>query len=185
VTGEIYLGGAGLARGYLHRADLTAERFIPHPFSGEPGSRLYRTGDLARYLPDGTIEFLGRGDHQVKLRGYRIELGEIEAVLRQYPAVREAVVLVREEAPRGKHLVAYVLPHQGQAPPVSDLRTFLRRRLPEYMVPTAFMLLKALPLTANGKVDRRALPVPPQAAWESERGLVAPRTPIEEVLAGI
>ena len=183
VVGELYLGGAGLARGYLHRPELTPERFIPHPFSELPGERLYRTGDLARYRPDGNIEFLGRLDHQVKVRGFRIELGEIEAVLGGHPGVREVVVLAREDSPGEKRLVAYVVAQEGPAPSGSELRGFLKERLPEYMVPSTFVGLEALPLTPNGKVDRRALPVP-EGRGVAE-GYVPPCTPTEELLAGI
>lgn len=160
IPGELYVGGANLARGYLNRPDLTAERFLPHPFSQEPGARLYRTGDLARYLPDGSLEFLGRLDQQVKLHGFRIELGEIEAVLSQHPAVHQAVVVAREDVPGDKRLVAYVVLHQEQLATVNDLQSYVMKHVPTYMVPSAFVLLEALPLTPNGKVDRRALPVP-------------------------
>ena len=138
VPAELYIGGAGLARGYLNRPELTAEKFIPDPFSNEPGARLYQTGDLARYLPDGNIEFLGRLDHQVKIRGFRIELGEIETALNTYPAVREAVVVAREDSPGDKRLVAYVVLGQEQALTISDLRGFLKQKLPDYMVPFCF-----------------------------------------------
>src|SRR6185369_12110366 len=178
VTGELCIGGAGVCRGYLHRPALTAERLVPAP-SGPAGERLYRTGDLARHLPDGSIEFLGRRDQQVKIRGFRIELGEVEAVLAAAPGVREAVVMAREDTPGDRRLVAYV---RGDAAP-GDLRRWLRERLPDYMVPAVFVPLAALPLTANGKVDRQALPAP-----ERQSGgelFVAPRTPVEEVLAGI
>ncbi|HEV2844113.1 MAG TPA: amino acid adenylation domain-containing protein, partial [Thermoanaerobaculia bacterium] len=175
VPGEILVGGAGLALGYLNRPELTAERFIPNPF-GEPGSRLYRSGDLARRLPDGDLEYLGRIDHQVKIRGFRIELGEIEAALVRHPAVREAVVLVRED-----RLVAWVV---GEAVTLSDLRAFAGAHLPDYMLPSALVVLEKLPLTANGKVDRKALPEPEAPAAEAG-GLLAPRTLGEEVLAGI
>jgi len=185
VPGELYIGGDGVVRGYLCRPALTAERFIPDPFSEEAGARLYRTGDLARYLPDGNIEFLGRIDHQVKVRGYRIELGEIEAVLGQQPSVRETVVLAREDEPGDKRLVAYVVPNDEHEPAVSELRRFLQKKLPEYMVPSAFVTLEALPLTPNGKVDRRTLPAPDRVRSELEGVFVAPRTPAEEVLAGI
>jgi amino acid adenylation domain-containing protein/thioester reductase-like protein/non-ribosomal peptide synthase protein (TIGR01720 family) len=185
VPGEIYVGGAGLARGYLHRPELTAERFIPHPFSNEPGARLYKTGDLARYLPDGEIEYLGRIDQQVKLRGFRIELGEIEAALAQHAAVAEAVVVAREDLPNDKRLVAYLVANQESGPPMSDLRHFLQAKLPAYMIPAAFVLLEALPLTPNGKVDRRALPAPDPARPELEGTFIAPRTPTEEVVAGL
>lgn len=185
VSGELYIGGDGLARGYLNQPELTAEKFIPNPFSNEPGARLYKTGDIARYLPNGNIEFLGRTDHQVKLRGFRIELGEIEAVLVQHPAVREAVVIVREDIPGEKRLVAYLIPNQRPAPPVSELRRFLKQELPDYMVPSAFVLLSALPLTPNGKVNRRALPVPDQAPSTLKGNFVAPRDPLEHQLTEI
>jgi surfactin family lipopeptide synthetase A len=173
VPGELCIGGAGLARGYLNRPDLTAERFIRHPWSAEPGARLYRTGDLARYRPDGSIEVLGRLDHQVKLRGFRIELGEIEAVLGQHPAVRQAVVVARQDVPRDKRLVAYIVATQGQLPAINTLRSFLKEQLPEYMVPVAFVLLEALPLTPNGKVDRGALPAPERTSSAREESFVA------------
>ncbi len=185
VPGELYIGGDGLARGYLNRPDLTSERFIPNPFSDKPGARLYRSGDLARYLPHGEIEYLGRIDHQVKVRGFRIELGEIEAVLSQHPAVRETVVVVREDEPGSKRLVAYAVLHPEQTLTITELRRFLEEKLPNYMVPTALVMLEELPLTPNGKVDRRALPAPDTARPESESTFVPPRTPVEEVLAGI
>ncbi len=179
VPGELHIGGACLARGYLNRPDLTAEKFIPDRFSTEPGARLYRTGDSARYLPDGNIEFLGRVDHQVKIRGFRVELGEIEAALGQHPAVREAVVLAQEDAPGEKRLVAYVTAERDLLLTVSDLRGFLKAKMPEYMVPSAYVLLDALPLMLNGKVDRRALPAAGRARPESEKVLVAPRNALE------
>src|SRR5918996_1353101 len=179
VPGELYIGGAGLARGYLHRPELTPEKFLPHPFSERPGARLYRSGDLARYLPDGNIEFLGRIDHQVKVRGFRIELGEIEACLGSHPEVREACVVVREDASGEKRLVGYYV---GAGVEPEALRGYLRAKLPEYMVPSAFVLLEGFPLTPNGKVDRRALPAPERGA---EGAYEAPRTPTEELLAGI
>lgn len=180
VPGELYIGGAGLARGYLNRSDLTAERFIPNPFSHEPEERLYKTGDLARYLPDGNIEYIGRLDHQVKIRGFRIELGEIEAVLAQHPALREVAVI------GDQRLVAYVVsdPEQ-QSPTVSELRSFLKERLPDYMVPSAFVFLEALPLTPNGKINRHQLPVPDNTRPELARTFVAPRNSVEETLAQI
>jgi acyl carrier protein len=193
VPGELYIGGNGLARGYFNRPELSAEKFIPNPFSDKRGARLYATGDLARYLPDGNIEFLGRLDHQVKIRGFRIELGEIEAVLSQHPAVRETVVLARQDIPGDKRLVAYVVLNQarqnggtetGENRP-KELRNFLRGKLPDYMVPAAFVLLDALPLTPNGKVDRRALPRLEAAHGESETPFVAPRNPTEQALAAI
>ncbi|MFL5663118.1 MAG: non-ribosomal peptide synthetase, partial [Ktedonobacteraceae bacterium] len=185
VPGELYIGGDGLARGYLNRPELTAERFIPHPFSNEPGARLYKTGDLARYQPDGTIEHLGRLDYQIKLRGYRIELGEIETVLARHPAVRQAVVIAREDVPGDKHLVAYVVLHEKRAVTVVDLQSHMTKQLPNYMVPSAFVLLESFPMTPNGKIDRRSLPTPQHTRPELQKAFVAPRTSIEEVLAGI
>ena len=182
VAGEIHIGGDGLARGYLNRPELTTERFIPDPF-GAAGSRLYKTGDLARYLPDGNVEFLGRLDHQVKLRGFRIELGEIETALLQLPGVHEAVVVAREDDPGDKRLVAYVVPQSGAAICITALCDVAKRLLPQYMVPSAFLVLEKLPLTPNGKLDRKALPVP--AARDMATEAVAPRTPIEELLVGI
>ncbi|MFY0567266.1 non-ribosomal peptide synthase/polyketide synthase [Archangium lansingense] len=183
VPGELYIGGAGLARGYLGRPELTAERFVPNPFSTVPGARLYRTGDRARWLPDGEIEYLGRIDHQVKLRGFRIELGEIESALRQHPEVRDTLVLVREDVPGLQRLVAYVVHAPGEPPDVAELRAWLKKSLPEYMVPSAFVLLESMPLTSNGKVDRKALPTPEGA--QNGLAYVAPSTPLEERLAGI
>ena len=185
VYGELHIGGMGLARGYLNRPDLTTEKFIPNPLSDEPGNRLYKTGDLARYLPDGTLEFLGRMDHQVKVRGFRIELGEVEAVLGQHPGVRDTAVMAREDELGNNKLVAYVVPSQEQVPTVSELRIFLKAKLPEHMLPSAFVFLDALHLTPNGKVDRRALPAPDQSMPELEGAFVAPRTPTEEILARI
>ena len=177
VPGELYIGGEGLARGYLHQPELTAERFIPHPFRA--GARVYRTGDWVRYLPDANLEFLGRRDQQVKVRGFRVELGEVEAALRGYPGVRETVVTVREDAPGDKRLVAYVV--ADKSPSVSEWRRFLQARLPDYMVPSAFVVLPALPLTANGKLDRSALPVP-TVAREAEA--VVARTEDEQRAGG-
>src|SRR6185369_14782122 len=176
-AGEIFVGGAGVAQGYLGRPDLTAARFVPDPFGGEPGARLYRSGDLARHRPDGDLEYLGRIDHQVKVRGFRIELGEIEAALLAIEGVREAAVLMGEG-----RLVAYVVTGRAAA----ELRRSLQERLPDYMVPSAFVALAALPLTPNGKVDRKALPAPERQGSPSfpETGF-APRTPVEEILAGI
>ena len=184
VAGELYIGGHGLARGYLNRPDLTDEKFIPNPFNNEPSSRLYKTGDKARYLPDGNIEFLGRIDNQVKIRGFRIELGEIETVIAQYPCVRETAVIAREDVSGHKYLVAYIVPNREEEIASSDLRGFLKEKLPDYMIPGAFVVLDTLPLTPNGKIDRRALPAP-EFQPELQRSLVTPRTPIEEMLASI
>jgi amino acid adenylation domain-containing protein len=182
VMGELYVGGAGVARGYLKRPELTAERFVRDPFGDQQGARLYRTGDLARYLPNGDIEYLGRIDNQVKIRGFRIELGEIEAVLGEHPGVRETVALARDELPGDSRLVAYVVPNQ-QAADVSELRHFLKNKLPDYMVPSAFVMLDSLPLTPNGKIDRRALPAPSANRPDLEITYVAPRTELEDFLA--
>jgi hypothetical protein len=184
VPGELCIGGISVSRGYLNRPDTTAERFIPDPFSKEPGMRIYRTGDLARYWPNGDLEFLGRKDYQVKLHGFRIELGEIESVLRKHPAVREAATLLREDVPGNQRLVGYVLPKDGERPAPQDLRDFLAEKLPSTMVPTAFVIIDKLPLTPNGKLDHRALPAPESQSAGSE-GYVAPRNEIEEKLAGI
>jgi non-ribosomal peptide synthetase component E (peptide arylation enzyme)/acyl carrier protein len=182
VTGELYIGGAGLARGYLNRPEMTAEKFLPDPFTTEPGARLYRTGDLGRYLPNGNIEFLGRIDHQVKIRGFRIELGEIEAVLAQHPTVRESVVIAREDRAGDKRIVAYFIPHEG-APAIIELRGYLKRSLPEYMVPSAWVILESFPLTPNGKVDRKALPNPDFSRTTLEQGYVAPQDSVEGIIA--
>ncbi|HBL26499.1 MAG TPA: non-ribosomal peptide synthetase, partial [Acidobacteria bacterium] len=184
VAGELCLGGAGLARGYLRRPELTAERFIPDPFSAVAGGRLYRTGDLARRLADGSLDYLGRIDQQVKVRGYRIELGEIEAALESHPAVSAAVVLAGRDPAGGTSLVAYVATGGEEVPDPAELPGFLRRRLPEFMLPAGWVFLPALPLTANGKVDRRALAaIRPERKREDDGG--SPRTPTEELLAGI
>jgi amino acid adenylation domain-containing protein len=184
VPGELYLGGDGLARGYLNRPQLTAEKFIRNPFSRDPLSRLYRTGDLARWREDGNLECLGRIDHQVKLRGFRIELGEIEAALRQHPQIRQSVVLLREDKPGEKRLVAYFVPEtSGTNPTNSELRRRLEKALPEYMVPATFVRLEDLPLTPNGKVNRQALPAPDSGRPDLERSYVAPRTHLNKFLA--
>ena len=187
ISGELYIGGEGLARGYLNRPDLTAEKFISNPFSPNPKSRLYKTGDLARYLPDGHIEYLGRIDYQIKLRGFRIELGEIETALLQHPEVKEGVVIVREDTSNENNLVGYIVAETGQdsLQVISQLRRFLKQQLPDFMVPTIFMALEAMPLTPNGKVDRKALPEPDASRPELEANYVAPRTPIEQQIADI
>ncbi|MCP4657726.1 MAG: AMP-binding protein, partial [bacterium] len=187
-AGELYLGGAGLSRGYLGRPALTAAGFVPHAFARIPGARLYRTGDLVRCRPDGCLEFLQRIDHQVKIRGFRIELGDVEAALGRHPGVRQAVVVARADRPddaASKRLVAYLVAQGEPAPPAGALREFLRRRLPDYMLPAAYVFLPAFPLTASGKVDRRALPVPDVGRSELGEGFVGPRTPVEEMLAAI
>jgi hypothetical protein len=183
VSGELYLGGEGLARGYLGRAEVTAEKFVPHPYSGKAGARLYRTGDIGRYRVDGEIEYQGRRDQQVKVRGFRIELGEVEAVLRQHTGIREAVVLAREDEPGDKRLVAYVVWEREVG--VSELREWLKQQLPEYMVPAGYVWLAELPLTANGKVDRGALPAPEGTRPELAVTFVTPRTLVEKQLAEI
>ncbi len=183
IAGELCIGGEGLARGYFNRPDLSAEKFIPNPFSTET-TRLYKTGDLARYLPSGDIEYLGRIDNQVKIRGFRIELGEIETVISQHPAVRETVVVVRKDSIDSQQIVAYVVAHLEQTLTIPELRSFLESKLPNYMIPNALLLLEALPLTPNGKVDRKALPVP-ELTQVSSSNIVPASTPIENLLAGI
>jgi acyl carrier protein len=185
IAGGLHIGGDGLVRCYLNRPDITAEKFIPNPFTNEPGGLLYKTGDLARYLPDGNIEFLGRIDNQVKVRGFRIELGEIETLLTQHPAVRQAVAVAREDVPGENRLVAYIVPNTEQHTTIDDLRNFLKSKLPEYMVPSVFVVLDTLPLTPNRKVDRHALPAPRQARPELRETFVAPRTPVETLLSRI
>ena len=203
VFGELHIGGAGLSRGYLNRPELTAEKFIPNPFAEDPthasfilnsssfilSERLYKTGDLARYLPDGNIEFMGRSDNQVKVRGFRIELGEIEAVLSQYPAVREAIALVREDNPGDQRLVAYIVANSAlktqDSELINDLRSYLKQKLPQYMMPSAFVLLEAMPLTPNGKIDRRSLRAPDTNTAELESNFTEPRTPDEQLIAEI
>ncbi|WP_299409950.1 non-ribosomal peptide synthetase [Acaryochloris sp. IP29b_bin.148] len=184
VRGELYIGGVCLARGYLNRPDLNSERFISNPFDQNPEARLYKTGDLACYLPDGNIKYIGRIDNQVKIRGFRIELGEIEAVLSQHASIRETVVIVREDTPGDKRLVAYSVSQQENLLG-SELRTFLKNRLPMYMVPSAFVFLDAMPLTPNGKVNRRALPKPDISSIQLGTDFVPPSNPTEEVIANI
>jgi len=181
--GELYIAGK-LARGYFKRPDLTAEKFLPNPFSEEPGARFYRTGDLGRYLLDGSIEFLGRVDDQIKVRGFRVELGEIETVLSQHPGISQVTVTDREVL-GDRRLIGYVVPRREHAPSVSELRDFLRKKLPHYMMPSGFVFLDNLPLTPNGKVDRRALPAPDRTRSESESGFVAPRDAVELELAQV
>ncbi len=185
VSGELYIGGDGLARGYHNRPDLTAEKFIPNPFSQQPGARMYRTGDLSRHSMEGYLEYFGRVDDQVKIRGYRVELGEIEAALKQHTDVSEAAVIVREDEPGDKRLAAYIVAQSKQPANANDLRDYLRKRLPDYMIPSAFVMMDALPLTRNGKVDRRALPEPDVARSEFQSQYAAPRTLAEETLAEI
>jgi FkbH-like protein len=183
--GEIFMRSPHLARGYLGDEALTGQRFSVNPFTRRQGDRLYRTGDLGRYLPDGNVEALGRADFQIKIRGFRVEPGEIEALLGKHAGVREAVVIAREDVPGDKRLAAYVVAEEGQAPTTRELRLHLKESLPEYMIPSAFVMLAALPLTPNGKVNRRALPVPPSAQTDSGEDSGAPRTLTEELLAGI
>jgi len=190
VCGELYIGGDGLARGYLNRPELTAEKFIPNPFSDVPKARLYKTGDLARYLPDGNIEYLGRIDNQVKIRGFRIELGEIETILNQDSTVQEAVVISREDEPGDKRLVAYIVSNQELSTEdtchySAHFRDVLRQKLPDYMIPASFVFLKAIPLTPNGKVDRKALPQPDGQRADLETAFLAPETEIEHKIARI
>jgi acyl-coenzyme A synthetase/AMP-(fatty) acid ligase/acyl carrier protein len=184
VPGELHIGGDCLARDYWNRPELSAEKFIPNPFTRRPGTRLYKTGDLARYRADGNIEFLGRRDQQVKLRGMRIELGEIEATLAEHPGVHQTAVILREDAPDDKRLVAYVVPTADRALSSDELRTDLRSRLPGYMIPSAFVILPGLPLTPTGKLDRNALPIP-SSDQDAEKCYVAPATTIEKQIAEI
>jgi amino acid adenylation domain-containing protein len=192
VTGELHVGGIGVARGYLNQSAVTGEKFIPDPFSSEPGARMYKTGDLTRYRPDGRIEFLGRQDDQVKVRGFRIELGAIETVLAAHPGVRQAVAVAVGGKPSqplasaaGRRLVAYIVPADETQFTVTELRRHLARDLPDYMIPSAFVALAEVPMTPNGKVDRSALPAPDLARPDLEAVYVAPRTPVEAALARV
>ncbi len=183
--GELYIGGDGLARGYFQRPALAAEKFVPDPFASRPGARMYRTGDIARYRPDGNLEFLGRADHQVKIRGFRIELGEIEAVLEQHPAVQQAVAAARDDASGSKYLAAYFIPKPDTTFSQSALREHLRKQLPEYMIPSAIVSLREFPLSGNGKVDRKALPIPQASDYQRDHEYVAPRDKVEKKLVAI
>jgi amino acid adenylation domain-containing protein len=185
MTGELYIGGTGVARGYLNRPELTAQKFIPDPFSSEPGPRLYRTGDLGRGLPSGAIEYLGRMDFQVKIRGYRIELGELESLIREYPGIRDTVVVASEDRPGNKRLIAYVVAEDRKRFNATALRDSLRKRLPEYMLPASFISLAALPVTLNGKLDRKALPSAGKGSFEVLRKRIAPRNDTERRLVNI
>ncbi|MBI4470555.1 MAG: amino acid adenylation domain-containing protein [Acidobacteria bacterium] len=185
VPGEIYVGGAGLARGYLARPELTAERFAPNPFDNEPGARLYKSGDLARYLPSGNLEYLGRIDDQIKLRGFRVELGEIETRLRQHPRVEDVAVVAREEVDGDRRLVAYFVSNGESEVKSGELRRFLQEHVPDYMVPAQFVSLPSLPLNSSGKIDRKSLPSPDRQRRESDDAYVAPRNPVETKLAGV
>ena len=184
IPGELCIAGISVGRGYLNDPERTAKSFVTDPFTGEVNGRLYRTGDLGRYLPDGNIEFLGRIDHQVKVRGLRVELGEIEAVLQGHEGVREALVMEHEARPGDTRLVAYVVTG-GETLSVNELRSHIKQQLPEYMVPASFVLLDAMPLNSNGKVDRKALPAPELTSDEFDATYVAPRNTLEECLAGI
>jgi acyl-coenzyme A synthetase/AMP-(fatty) acid ligase/acyl carrier protein len=185
VPGELHVGGVGPARGYLNRPALTAQTFIPDPFADEPGARLYKTGDWVRYLPDGNIEFLGRTDDQVKIRGLRIELGEVQTALAQHEAVKQVLVMARDDVVGGKQMVAYLVSDRDSAPSASELRRFLRKKLPDYMIPAAYVVLDAFPLMPSGKIDRRALPAPERGQIEREGVFVAPSTPFEEIVSEI
>ena len=185
VTGQIYIGGAGLARGYYLNPSMTAETFIPNPFDGSNGSRLYATGDMARWEPDGRIEFLGRIDHQVKIRGFRIELGEIEAVITRFPRVKDVVVITHGNDHDLNKLVAYIVPEKQAVLNIGELRNHLQNYLPEYMVPSFFMKIDSLPLTSNNKLDRDALPEPDNIRSELSETFIAPQTPTEEIIVSI
>ena len=185
VVGELYIGGDGLARGYYKRPELTVEKFVANPFSHMPGDRLYRTGDRVRYLPDGNIQYLGRFDDQVKIRGFRVEPGEIESVLRLHPAVHQAIVVAREDTDEDQRLTAYIVSDKATPDLATQLRTYTTTRLPNYMVPAAFVFLESLPLTVNGKIDRARLPEPGRTRPEAEASLVEPRTDLERTIASV
>ena len=182
VAGELYIGGDGIARGYHERPELTAESFLPDPFSSDPGTLIYKTGDRARYLANGDIEVLGRSDHQIKLRGFRIELGEIESAIGRLPGIDQHVVVLRHDVPGDQRLVAYIVPEPENAPDIHSLRAALQKTLPDYMLPAKLVELDELPLTPNGKIDRNALPAP---GWQPDQEYVAPRNPVEETLTKI
>jgi len=185
VAGELHIAYDGLARGYINRPEISAEKFVPNPFSDEPGGRLYKTGDRARYLPDGRIDFLGRIDNQVKVRGYRIEPGEVEQVFKQHPVVNDVVVVVREDTPGDKRLVAYVVSRPEPPLEISSLRSFGKEKLPQYMMPSVFVVLQSVPLTPNGKVDRKALPKPDQAEARTDAPYLPPQTELERIVTDI
>jgi amino acid adenylation domain-containing protein len=184
VAGELYIGGRCVSRGYIKKPSLTAERFVPHPFSTEPGARLYKTGDSVRYSPDGHIQFLGRLDQQIKMRGLRIEPGEIEAAIREYPGANEAAVIFDETGGR-QRLIAYLVARPQSQISIEELSHHLKRRLPDYMIPSAFVLLDQMPLTSNGKLDRKALPLPESVVQDETSGYTSPRTGVEQVIASI
>jgi acyl carrier protein len=186
IPGELCIGGDGVTEGYYNRPELTAEKFIDNPFSNEENSKLYRTGDLAYYRKDGTIEFLGRQDHQVKIRGYRIELGEIETVLSSHEDIREAVVIAREDTPGDVRLVAYVIAQKDSLTDIEEIRNYIKGKLPEYMVPSQFLTVESFPLTPNGKIDRKAFPVPSEFIFDSvQKDVVLPTNELEIAIASI
>ena len=182
-AGEVHIGGAGVARGYLSRPDLTAERFVPNPFADDPSERLYRTGDLARFLPTGEIAYLGRSDEQIKILGHRIEPNEIAAVMDRHPAVKASLVVAREDGCREKRLVGYLVPNEESSTSAAELRNFLGNELPQHMIPTEFVVLESFPVTQNGKLDRAALPVPQGENILRDEAFTEPRTPVEQRLA--